>query len=441
MAKDYTDYLAVNVLNEGQIVSYRSLSRALKVHSNLAKQMLYDFHRKQNAKKPGTLHATYLITGRKQQTRESQANGTQSQDGEDTLMRSSPFPNSAPEPDQPDTESIWIRTVTLVKEEDLETAKAQLDELDSIHVYSLEPGPIKDMQVLTDCNAKIAVDYASEDPLEVWKQYGTIQNANVKRRTMRRPPPAPVPTTGMVKAKPTAPSIEKAQKIEMSKGTVKDAHTKDAHSAAIGSTKPTPDPEPTSASSSRKSSVSKPATVRRESSNIFKSFAKAKPKPVKEPSGKTKKQREEELRKMMDEEDEPMDDALGTAIDAPQKEEEPEQPKEEPAETVTVSNGRRRGRRRVMKKKTVRDEEGYLVTKEEPAWESFSEEEPAPKKLKPAVAAPAAKGKKGAGAKTGQGNIMSFFPRSSVGGEVDCVWLLLRSLYTRHTCEHLTILP
>lgn len=36
------------------------------------------------------------------------------------------------------------------------------------------------------------------------------------------------------------------------------------------------------------------------------------------------------------------------------------QTKEEPQETVTVTDGRRRGRRRVMKKKTVQDEEGYL---------------------------------------------------------------------------------
>lgn len=55
MAQDYVEYLAVNVLNEQQLVhayprpihdvsltfdqvSYRSVSRALKVHSNLAKQ-------------------------------------------------------------------------------------------------------------------------------------------------------------------------------------------------------------------------------------------------------------------------------------------------------------------------------------------------------------------------------------------------------------------
>ena len=88
-----------------------------------------------------------------------------------------------------------------------------------------------------------------------------------------------------------------------------------------------------------------------------------------------------------------------------------------------------------MKKKTVKDEDGYLgrftsnaarlpiadeltmyaVTREEPGWESFSEDEPAPKKPKLASSAkPAASNgpaKKGAGAKTGQGNIMSFFSK------------------------------
>lgn len=59
-----------------------------------------------------------------------------------------------------------------------------------------------------------------------------------------------------------------------------------------------------------------------------------------------------------------MEDAPSNPIDAPNEivpeEKQESQNKEEPIETVTVTNGRRRGRRRVMKKKTVRDEEGYL---------------------------------------------------------------------------------
>lgn len=79
--------------------------------------------------------------------------------------------------------------------------------------------------------------------------------------------------------------------------------------------------------------------------------------------------------------------------------------------TVTVQGGRRRGRRRVMKKKQVKDEDGYLVTREEAVWESFSEEEPEPKKVKPAPkAASTAKGKKAGG--KGQGSIASFFKKA-----------------------------
>ena len=53
------------------------------------------------------------------------------------------------------------------------------------------------------------------------------------------------------------------------------------------------------------------------------------------------------------------------------------------------------------------------VTKEDWVWESFSEDEPAPKKIK-VPPAPAAGGKGAAkkGAKPGQGNIMSFFKKN-----------------------------
>ena len=122
----------------------------------------------------------------------------------------------------------------------------------------------------------------------------------------------------------------------------------------------------------------------------------------------------------------PTAEALEAAEDEPDAKPET-QTKQEPEETVTVTDGRRRGRRRVMKKKTVQDGEGYLgmfqssniridlgltkfvVTREEAAWESFSEEEPAPKKAKVSVAPPAAKTKKAAS--KGQGNIMSFFSK------------------------------
>ncbi|KAK3709467.1 hypothetical protein LTR37_010840 [Vermiconidia calcicola] len=404
--------------------------------------MLYEFHRKQNAKKAGTVHATYLITGtRRVEAAPSQTNGVHSRDGEDTVMQSSPvLPSSSmPRPEEAAEEPSFIRSIMLVKEEHLDQAKRALDTVASIHVYSLEANSLSDIQALTECNRKVATSYSSEDPLQAWKQYGTIQNPNARRRTRRGPPPPPAPVAkdADVKTKPLVPTTTSKKESD----TTADSKPPSA--------KQTPEPD--------KKGSTKPAQTKRQSSDIFKSFAKGKtkakqesqssaeatpaPEPEDEPmggfseddagddataaqedetkvqAGPSKKDRAAELQAMMDQEDEPMEDAptpaeesqdAETAIDKPDSQKD-----EESKETVTVENGRRRGRRRVMKKKTVKDEEGYLVTREEPAWESFSEDEPAPKKIKVPPASSTNAGSKASvgkkGGKPGQGNIMSFF--------------------------------
>lgn len=139
-----------------------------------------------------------------------------------------------------------------------------------------------------------------------------------------------------------------------------------------------------------------------------------------------KSAREQTLKKMMEdyeeeeeaddkeeEQDAIMQDSLAESQPAVAPEPEPEA-----TTSVSVAGGRRRGRRRVMKKKTTKDAEGYLVTKEEPIWESFSEDERETMK-KPVAARKEStaksslkedgKGKKEG--KPGQGNIMSFFAK------------------------------
>lgn len=158
------------------------------------------------------------------------------------------------------------------------------------------------------------------------------------------------------------------------------------------------------------------------------------------PAERTRREeREKRLRDMMEESDEEPVKSKSTTpavVAQDDDEEEPEEvappknQKPEPKEYVEISGGRRRGKRRVMKKKTMRDEEGYLgklnvstkstllwlthrtVTKEEPAWESFSEDESVAK-VKPAPSQAASQKKKPAGAKAGQGSIMSFFAKKT----------------------------
>ncbi|KAF2771415.1 hypothetical protein EJ03DRAFT_342192 [Teratosphaeria nubilosa] len=444
MAQDPNEWLALNVLNEQHLVNYRMLSRALKVHSNVAKQMLDDFHRKQNAKKPGSVHATYLLTGARKAT--APTNGVHGQqDGEDAVMQSSPpLPSSSMPKPEDSEESVAVKSVLLAKEEHLEQAKATFESITGSHIYSLQAKGLSDVQSLTECNRKVTGDYASEDPLVAWKQYGVIQNPHVKRRTLGRKPPPPVapgPKDEEAKSNPLPPTTKPTVLEKQASKESQDSKTASRPSSAKATSEP----------------QKKPAAPKRENSNLFKSFAKSKTKPKnesqdssaapspapaedepmndfsdegdadegadddlvdvpKEVDGKSKKDREKELQAMMEQEDEVMEDAAdadnakddelehGGAIDEPKE-------VEEPKETVTTQGGRRRGRRRIMKKKTVKDEDGYLVTREEAAWESFSEDEPAPKKAKTTAPAPASKvaaGGKKASAK-GQGNIMSFF--------------------------------
>lgn len=127
--------------------------------------------------------------------------------------------------------------------------------------------------------------------------------------------------------------------------------------------------------------------------------------------------------------------SLASTPALPQKKQEPELEPESSVSETRPAGQRRRGRRQVMKKKVSRDAEGYLgkfisrltsfryplsiikiadkitvspaVTKEEPVWESFSEDESEPQKRKP-LPSSSAKSAKG-GAKSSQGSIMSFF--------------------------------
>jgi len=81
--------------------------------------MLYEFHRTQNAKKPNSVHATYLLTGRKRP--QNTHNGVHTKGGEDVSMESSSIPSSLPVSEsEQEVEQIQTTSVTLVREENFE---------------------------------------------------------------------------------------------------------------------------------------------------------------------------------------------------------------------------------------------------------------------------------------------------------------------------------
>ncbi|KAL7629756.1 CDC27 protein [Parahypoxylon ruwenzoriense] len=438
---DYKQYLAQKILTEDQLVTYRLLSRALNVHVNTAKEMLYEFHKWQNDKRPGTLHATYLVYGimkpvEKANGQDDDVDMTDSQHSEDMPVSFS--------------DEVPTYTLSLVKEEKLQDVLAEYDEVTSIHVYSLAPHPLKDLQLLAD-TARRVLEMSTDGGVPASsKVFGSIANPNVRRRERRGPVPKPAAISKPApKAKPNAQNSPEAKPT-----TVKEEPKAASQANVKASTSAAPAKKPAPAASLK----------RQSSSGIGQMFAKAAAKP-KKPAAKgtasgtssavasateedqkmglsddgeddaepipdvdhdqsgarqSRRDRHAELRRMMEESDEEEPEKP----ESPEEEEpveeeatppEPEPKAEEPAEVVSsTGDGRRRGRRRVTRKKQIMDDKGYLVTIQEQGWESFSEDEaPAPtSKPKPPAAKsePAAKPKKAAG-KGAQGNIMSFFSK------------------------------
>ncbi|KAH7171522.1 DNA polymerase subunit Cdc27 [Dactylonectria macrodidyma] len=451
---EHKKFLSDRLLGEERPVTYRLLSRALGVHVNTAKEMLYDFHKSRNALRADSIHATYLVYGTK-------SSDIATADGDVEMTSSMPDHDSL-------SEDVTTTTLALFREEELTDILAGYKQVTAIHVYSLAPFPQKDLSLLSDVATQLSEYSINEDASTAAKKYGTITNTQVRRRDRNgrsmaitpaakpaksesaTPKPTPTPTA-KVKSNPFAPKPAPVDTKPV-KQEKTDSSAKDETPTSSAGKKP-------------------PALKKGNSGGIIQSFARAaalpprpKPAPKKEedtamtlsddgeaddtdlPAKKVvsdpgavraaRKQREEALRRMMDdEEEEEEEDAEASEKDeepgdedmeeAPEPEPEREleaKEEKEPAEVVSsAGDGRRRGKRRVMKKKRILDEQGYMVTIQEPGWESFSEDEAPPPAKKQAVAmsqaqpqsstpsSSAGKAKKPAG--KGQGNIMSFFAK------------------------------
>lgn len=283
-------------------------------------------------------------------------------------------------------------------------ALAGYQKVTSIHVYSLSPHPQKDLSPLSDLSTQVSGYKTKEDSIAMAKKYGIIVNPQVRRRDRkgRAPAPAPAPAQAPTVTKPTI-------KQEPSKSTVaKNAKPEPATKASFFApklkqeTSDASSKDSTPASSAPGQKKSAPPLKRGGSGSIMQSFAKAKPpKPKPEPKKeedttmalsddgeagdddmpvskkpavdtesirKAKKEREEALRRMMEEDDDEEEEVPSEKDDEemeeapePEPEPQPEEKKEEPAEVVSsAGNGRRRGKRRVMQKKRIVDDQGYM---------------------------------------------------------------------------------
>ncbi|KAF3207085.1 hypothetical protein TWF106_000510 [Orbilia oligospora] len=446
MSTDHSSFLAARVLNDNKLVTYRLLSRELKIHVNKAKEYLAAFHETENRKRQGSCHATYLVTGVPKPLVPTSRPRIDTDD--DTYMESSPVPQATQNEDE---EVVKTSSVILVTEEELEGVKESLKEIISIHIYSVEPGPIKDLLAISDASVELYSRFPSINAAEKSKIYGTTLNKYAKVDTQNPssnsetiltqlqkrdgappPPPPPQPTTSStyvvpVKKEPISSAPPAATSTTTSKETKKDVK-KDF----FGSIK-AKDAQKTRQTSESTSSSKAKVPLKRGQSDLMSSFSNAQPKKPKQPEKektpppdfmdvdddepaevepideetraaekarqeeirKKREADEEELRRMMDEEDdEPIvtekansDVEVADSLEEEEEEEEtaatPMEESSEPAPSASAP-GRRKAKRRVTKKVRSKDADGYIVTREVTEWEEYSEDDvPVPAKPAP----------------------------------------------------------
>jgi DNA polymerase delta subunit 3 len=260
---------------------------------------------------------------------------------------------------------------------------------------------------LSDITTQLSEYSLGGDITAASKKYGSIGNPNAQRRERkgRAQASAPAPSN-LVKKEASAPkstsSTTVKQEAPASKPETKQAKSVKQESSAPSSKEGTPTP-----SGGKKPA---PSLKRGASGGIMQSFAKAAARPAKPKAAPKKEEdtamalsddgeaddsdivatsskskpvvdsgdikrkrqeREDALRKMMedddedekDESDKESEEADEEMEEAPEPEPEPESKKEEkePAEMISsTGDGRRRGKRRVMKKKRILDDQGYM---------------------------------------------------------------------------------
>ncbi|KAJ7223127.1 DNA polymerase subunit Cdc27 [Mycena pura] len=227
------DYLTKQLVIEKNIVTYRSLSRALSLHVNVAKNELADFH----ANEGQNVAATYLLSGAIQPA--------QYRIDEDVDME-----EEYPDDDDADGEGVPQTEIVLVGERELESAQSRFFALDTIHIYSLSPSPIRDAGLLctpTDAVRNIDQKKGSELAAVV----GKVVSAQVIVSTKplpswggrKAPPPVAGPSksaaaASTAKKDENAKSKEKETKPEKPKATGKLDFSKAKTKAAKEEEKP-----------------------------------------------------------------------------------------------------------------------------------------------------------------------------------------------------------
>lgn len=346
--------------------------------------MLFQFHQSQSIQKNSTIRATYLICGTLvpsdliKDEHENKESFSQTDDllhvakestltlaGEDRLQRK------------------WSCVVRQPNFDHIVEALNSYESVTSIHIYGLSPKTPGN-----SWSQEVQPPRCGNKDSAIVDKHGAIYNPRVRLRAPKSIL-SPVSSSHIVPTKSSAEQADTAKKLPLQSSTPNDRPR--SHTRETGLAK---------------------ATGRMASGSIFESFAKAVPKshikaaeptqqengadmalsddgdaddsdmlPIKSQSQsrsevKTRTQREEVLRRMMEEEDDSeqsdveevsaavnqqAEEKVGLEAGAEAGQKSEISASDAPSEIISgVDNGRRRGKRRVVQKKRILDEQGYM---------------------------------------------------------------------------------
>ncbi|KAJ3989323.1 DNA polymerase subunit Cdc27 [Lentinula detonsa] len=181
------DFLTKQIMIDGNIITYRSLSRRLSLHVNAAKNALATFYSKVKRDGESKLAATYLVSGELQpDLQTSNAMDVDTDNFEENM-----------EYDDDGAEEVQLVEVVLVGEKDLEYTKSKFSKIYSTHIYSLSPASIRDMGLICGPNETVReIDNkkGSEMAAIVGKMIGNVKEGKGKPY-VPAPPPAVATST------------------------------------------------------------------------------------------------------------------------------------------------------------------------------------------------------------------------------------------------------
>lgn len=193
---DCTSFLTSWLQRDQKLITYRLLSRELRIHVDDAKKNLAAFF---EAHKAGSnLNATYILIGRPlspqaQLAEPAEVEETAQTEDDDKLVGSSSTATSSAAPMHSFLESRVTRRQTeaniprqviqLVAADQLDAAKNKLHQITSCHIYSISPGRLGDAAQLTAVQHDL---HTLQKYVDVWQQtkrgadLGVIVNPSIK---------------------------------------------------------------------------------------------------------------------------------------------------------------------------------------------------------------------------------------------------------------------